>query len=672
MNRNVIVCLSVLLGVLAGTARAGLISIDTDNVYASSELDGTRIGDKLVDGSGLSGGQHDANANNMWLSGNGDTAGWVVFDLGAVYSVTNVQIWNYNESSIAARGVSNVVVRYGTNLTFGFDSSGFESTLTEITTLAQASGAAGEPGEAFDSFAPFNARYVLFDIVDNHGDASYVGLSEVQFYGTFVNAGPTVPPEITGVTVESVSTEFGGRPASATLNNNGLNILGHHTTGTSAMWLSNNEELPEIVYDLGNVYDLEALEVWNYNESAGGGLSTRGINGVDIEGSTDGVSFTPIVSTTFAQVPTPESSTTDFSELHPISVTYRYIKLDATSNHGAAGYTGISEIKFYGVVSSDSTDPLLASTDPGNGANGVGVNASLLAVFDDNITNKTGSITIKKTSDDSVVEAFNVATSPQLTWDYDAGKSVTIDPTSDLATKTGYYVEIDATAIDDEAGNSFAGFTGSGAWSFTTAGSLITNTTVEAFSSEYKLSAPQRQAVNCIDGSALPGDAPALYGAHGTAPTGDMWLTDVSSDSDTTPQDGFIIIDLAASYVLDTIHVWNYNETPSISASMKDVEISVSSTSDTNDLVRLTTDATGDTDNGSGDFLFPQAPGTGDYLGFNVDLTSLTDASLLESVRLVKIENTSTHGGSGTGLAEIQFGGDPWLAPPAGAVISIR
>jgi hypothetical protein len=48
------------------------------------------------------------------------------------------------------------------------------------------------------------------------------------------------------------------------------------------------------------------------------------------------------------------------------------------------------------------------------------------------------------------------------------GSTLTIDPTALLAYSTAYYVEIDATAIDDLAGNSYAGFSGSSTWAFTT------------------------------------------------------------------------------------------------------------------------------------------------------------------------------------------------------------
>ena len=336
----------------------------------------------------------------------------------------------------------------------------------------------------------------------------------------------------------------------------------------------------------------------------------------------------------------------------------RYVLFTNLTNHGDF-FVGIAEVRFEGVLTPDTTPPELVTLIPADGDVGVGVNADLKITFNDNITNGAGNITIKEVDGGTVVEAFAAATSPQLTWDYGSGRSVTIDPTDDLDPKTEYYVEIANGAIDDDAGNPYAGFLGAGTWSFTTSGPLITNTSVKAFSSEFG----GRPAAHAVSGDGLPGDVPALFGVH-SASAGDQWLNDLS-----TPL-AFIVVDLGDNYVLDTIHVWNYNEAGA-TYGMKDVAISVSSTTDTNDLVALTTDGSGGTDDGAGGFLFPQGFNN-NYYGFNVDLSSLTVSSLLDNVRLVEIRNTTTYTGNGAGLAEVHFGGEPWVEPPSGTVIMIR
>ncbi len=65
------------------------------------------------------------------------------------------------------------------------------------------------------------------------------------------------------------------------------------------------------------------------------------------------------------------------------------------------------------------------------------------------------------------MESFDVATSARVT--LGAGAAVTIDPTSDLGSGSGYHVEIAATAITDTSGNPFAGISDASSWNFTTA-----------------------------------------------------------------------------------------------------------------------------------------------------------------------------------------------------------
>ena len=144
----------------------------------------------LVDGSGLTGTLHGTFPNGqMWLSG-ATTPQSVVFDLGAVYEVSQLHVWNYNEAgdspnpgdALVNLGANAVSVTYGTTLS-GFSLGGATGTVGSITSFAKASGASGDAGETFS--APFQARYVKFDVTSNHGHPlNKVGLSEVQFVGT--------------------------------------------------------------------------------------------------------------------------------------------------------------------------------------------------------------------------------------------------------------------------------------------------------------------------------------------------------------------------------------------------------------------------------------------------------------------------------------------------------
>jgi hypothetical protein len=181
---------SIALIAFAPITQAAVISIPAGNVTASSQI-GAPFDRKvayIVDGSGLTAGQHTGAVQpNMWLSagtgfGGADLDPFVIFDLGAVYTINSFHVWNYNENppNLTARGVNAVSVQYGTTAALG-------STVPGITNFAQANALETYTGEDFNSFTPFNARFVKFDINSNYGDAnSFYGLSEVQFDGVLV------------------------------------------------------------------------------------------------------------------------------------------------------------------------------------------------------------------------------------------------------------------------------------------------------------------------------------------------------------------------------------------------------------------------------------------------------------------------------------------------------
>jgi hypothetical protein len=170
-------------------SRAAVISVSS--VTASTEI-GSPFGRKaayIIDGSGLSGGQHTnapPDGQIFWLStgtccgGVEDVDPSVTFDLGAVYTINSIHVWNYNEVNLPNRGVNDVSIEFGTSAALG-------STVLGITNFAIASGQPTDAGEEFNTFAPFDAQFIKFDINSNHGDPNiFYGLSEVQFDGVLV------------------------------------------------------------------------------------------------------------------------------------------------------------------------------------------------------------------------------------------------------------------------------------------------------------------------------------------------------------------------------------------------------------------------------------------------------------------------------------------------------
>ncbi|NER38424.1 MAG: ExeM/NucH family extracellular endonuclease [Oscillatoria sp. SIO1A7] len=128
--------------------------------------------------------------------------------------------------------------------------------------------------------------------------------------------------------------------------------------------------------------------------------------------------------------------------------------------NGGTNTTFINELRF--------TPPALDATtpfSPTDNATNIAVDANLSVKFDEAIQKGTGNLVIKKISDSSIVEIFDIATSGQISI---SGDSLTIDPSSNLDYSTAYYVEIGSGAITDLAGNAYAGFSGNGTWNFST------------------------------------------------------------------------------------------------------------------------------------------------------------------------------------------------------------
>jgi len=324
----------------------------------------------LVDGSGLTGNQHGTYPGYMWLSTAASPQS-VVFDLGAVYDVSQLKVWNYNEfghwpnpgDTLVNIGANAVSVTYGTTLS-GSTLGGATGTVSSITSFAKASGLGDYTGETFS--APFQARYVKVEITSSHGHPiNSVGLSEVQFSGTVA---PPAPALITGVTATATS-EGGSRPAVDVVDGSGLTGSQHGTYPHGWMWLSGNTVPQSIVFDLGAVYNVSQLHVWNYNEE--GEWSDLGAKDVSVTYGTTRSGFTlggatgTVGSiTTFARAPglgtyTGENFSTSFNA--------RYVKFDISSNHSLTyNYIGLSEVQFTGLAAQASYGSW-AGLNAGNG-----------------------------------------------------------------------------------------------------------------------------------------------------------------------------------------------------------------------------------------------------------------------------------------------------------------
>ena len=143
---------------------------------------------------------------------------------------------------------------------------------------------------------------------------------------------------------------------------------------------------------------------------------------------------------------------------------------------------GVSSIAGQKAIVVDAVAPTVSTYSPTNSATSVAVAANLVLTFAENIQKGTGNITIKKYSDNSTIQTIDV-TSGNVTV---SGTGCTINPPADLAIGVKYYVLVDATAIQDLAGNAYAGIATNATWSFTTILPTVSNVSSSTTNGTYK------------------------------------------------------------------------------------------------------------------------------------------------------------------------------------------
>ncbi len=127
------------------------------------------------------------------------------------------------------------------------------------------------------------------------------------------------------------------------------------------------------------------------------------------------------------------------------------------------------------VSGGDVVAPTISSTSPADNATGVTADSVIDIVFDETVTLQTGNIVLRDNDGGwADLETFNVATGTGdgggtvvLTTTSVSNDTVRITPGSDMVGDIEHAVRIDATAVDDVAGNSFAGIADDTTLSFT-------------------------------------------------------------------------------------------------------------------------------------------------------------------------------------------------------------
>lgn len=143
-----------------------------------------------------------------------------------------------------------------------------------------------------------------------------------------------------------------------------------------------------------------------------------------------------------------------------------YVEIDSTAfdDEVSLSYAGISGNTTWNFTTSDTTPPVLQSLSPLDNSSYAPVANNLTLTFNENVAKGSGTIYLKKTSDNSTVESYSVSSSARISV---SGTTFIIDPTANLAENTGYYVTVCSGCIKDVSNNSYTGFTGTTDWNFT-------------------------------------------------------------------------------------------------------------------------------------------------------------------------------------------------------------
>ena len=102
--------------------------------------------------------------------------------------------------------------------------------------------------------------------------------------------------------------------------------------------------------------------------------------------------------------------------------------------------------------------PLLLTLTPGDDSTAP-ANTNIVLTFQEEVVAGSGNLQIRNSIDGSLFKSIALSDTSQVQI---SGGTVTVNPNVDLAPGTGYYVEVQADAVEDLSGNPFEGFGGPG------------------------------------------------------------------------------------------------------------------------------------------------------------------------------------------------------------------
>lgn len=124
--------------------------------------------------------RHSNVADDAWLSSTASqspnpTRGvvhWIRYDLGETYSMHQSKFWNINTPGMTNAGANFMVIDYSIDGNTWYEWGRY--------TLPQSAGSTFYEGVAGPDFSGLVARYVLINVISNHGNSTLYGLSEIK------------------------------------------------------------------------------------------------------------------------------------------------------------------------------------------------------------------------------------------------------------------------------------------------------------------------------------------------------------------------------------------------------------------------------------------------------------------------------------------------------------
>ncbi|WP_313600179.1 YDG domain-containing protein [Epilithonimonas vandammei] len=273
-----------------------------------------------------------------------------------------------------------------------------------------------------------------------------------------------------------------------TMNNDKVLPSGWSKTSRSAFQTYANQSQLQLLGASGGT-EGEVYTTFTFTNVSGVSFNGTSNNGVTLTGlySTDGSNWTNF-GTVYIAKNTSSNSDYSFSDVSALSGKTVYLKFRASAN---SAY--LKTITITTTATVDTTPPTVSSLSPADNDTNVAIDANLSMTFNENVKKGTGDIYILRSSDNAVIQWIDVASSYVSV----SNATVTVNPPVDLANSTGYNIRVDSGAIQDTAGNNYAGITDATTWNFTTAAlaapvitSSLTKSTQYGTADTYEITAP--------------------------------------------------------------------------------------------------------------------------------------------------------------------------------------